>query len=142
MKIKNFSDFKEQDKELLIKEIKSFLISDECFDCKTWEQFVDKQRMGDCQLIVRYIINEFGKIGVKKVFGHIEVDEPSFKWEEVWDEELEDWVEKEKSNNLFTHHWIEYEGQYFDFSKGTLTQSIDWINKYDPSIEGEEWRYS
>lgn len=139
MKIKNFEEFKKQDKELLLKEIKSHLM--ECFDCDAWENFVDKQKIGDCQLIVRYIINGFGNVGVKKIFGEIELDEPSFSFKEVWDDDIEDWVEVEVSNNLFTHHWVEIDGEFYDFSKGTLTQSIDWIDKYNPSTDGEEWRY-
>lgn len=89
---------------------------------KAWENFVDNQEMGDCQGIVANIIRQFPQ--VKKVFGEINIadenDEPEY----------------------FTHHWIEINGIPYDFSKGTLSNYIDWDNLYDVEIYNEEWRYN
>lgn len=117
----------------LVEEIKSFLISEDEYDASNWEQFVDKQEMGECQSIVSAIVHKFGDRGVKKVFGEIEVDEPSIQYDE--DEEGET-IESENYN--FTHHWVEISGKMYDFSKGTLKDNIEWLDVYDPSTENEE----
>jgi len=39
-----------------------------------WEEYVDKQEIGDCQTIVSFITRSFPE--AEKVFGEIEVDEP------------------------------------------------------------------
>ena len=91
-----------------------------------WKEFVDNQEIGDCQGIVSFVIHDFPN--VEKVFGEIEVDEPYI--DEYGDEQT-----------LMTHHWVEINGEPFDFSKGTLKNYIDWDNMYDPKID-EEYRYN
>ena len=91
-----------------------------------WKEFVDNQEIGDCQGIVSFVIHDFPN--VEKVFGEIEVDEPYI--DEYGDEQTS-----------MTHHWVEINGEPFDFSKGTLKNYIDWDNMYDPKID-EEYRYN
>jgi hypothetical protein len=93
---------------------------------KNWKKFVDKQENGDCQSIVSSIIHEFPE--VTKVFGEIEVDEPYY--DEDGDEQI-----------LMTHHWVEIDGEIYDFSKGTLKNYIDFYDIYDPEVD-ENWRYN
>ena len=88
-----------------------------------WKTFVDNQENGDCQGIVSTIIYEFKT--VKKVFGEIEVDEPYI--DEYGDEQT-----------LMTHHWVEINGEPYDFSKGTLKDYIDWVDMYDPKVDEPE----
>ena len=133
----------EQVRELsLIENIKQYLISEDGFDHNTWEEFIDNQDMGDCQLIVSIIVRQFGNRGVKEVFGEIEVDEPSIHYDEEYDEDVDDYIEVEKENFKFTHHWIEINGKIYEFSKGTLKDNITWDNLYDVSVDGDEWRYN
>jgi hypothetical protein len=134
----NFSNG-ESNQDKLINDIKKSLTNH--FDFDTWEDFVDSQNMGDCQLIVSLISNEFGERGVNKVFGEITVDNPSYQWDEIWDNDLEEYREESVENYNFTHHWIEIDGIIYDFSKGTLKDYIDWDDIYDPYIESEKWRY-
>jgi hypothetical protein len=110
----------------IIDDIKNKLISDDNFMMDSYEQFIDNQSIGECQTIVNFIKHDFPQ--VKKVFGEIEVDEPYID-------------ENDEEQILMTHHWIELNGKKYDFSKGTLMKYINWIDKYDPSTEGEEWRY-
>ncbi len=42
----------------------------------SWEEFVDRQRLGDCQSIVSDIKRKYPF--VKSVFGEIEIDEPYY----------------------------------------------------------------
>lgn len=119
----------------MVEKIKSYLL--DYFDYESWEKFIDNQNMGDCQLIVASICREFKE--TNKVFGEIEVDEPSIYYDEEYDEEVDDYIEVEKANYLFTHHWIELNGEILDFSKGTLKNNIDWIDIYD--VYTEKWRY-
>ena len=94
-----------------------------------WEEFVDCQNMGDCQGIVYSIVTKFPQ--VKKIFGGIKLDEPCVDWDDG-------------SENLeITHHWVEIDGDSYDFSKGTLKGYIDDIEyeMYDPEIY-DGWRYS
>lgn len=92
-----------------------------------WKKFVDQQENGDCQGIVSNIIMDFKN--VNKVFGEIEVDEPYI--DEYGDEQI-----------LITHHWVTINGKIYDFSKGTLTDYINWDDVYDVNVEGDEWRYN
>lgn len=125
----------------LIEEIKKYLISEGVFDYDRWEEFIDNQNMGECQSIVSLIISEFGNRGVIKVFGEIEVDNPSIYYEEEYDEDTDDYIEVKKENFKFTHHWVKINGEIYDFSKGTLKDNIEWFDLYDVSIDNEEWRY-
>jgi hypothetical protein len=92
-----------------------------------WRKFVDNQENGDCQGIVSGIIYNFKN--VNKVFGEIEVDEPYI--DEYGDEQT-----------LMTHHWITINGKIYDFSKGTLSDYINWDDMYDVNTDGDEWRYN
>lgn len=123
----------------LVEEIQQYLIR--FFDHNSWEEFIDNQDMGDCQLIVSIIVREFENRNVKKVFGEIEVDEPAIYYEEEYDENLDDYIEVKKANFKFTHHWVEINEKIYDFSKGTLKDNITWDDLYDVSIDYEEWRY-
>ena len=40
-----------------------------------------------------------------------------------------------------THHWVEINGEPYDFSKGTLKDYIDWVDMYDPKVDEPE-RYN
>lgn len=91
-----------------------------------YEDFIDHQSMGDCQSIVADIIRNFPE--VRKVFGEIEIDD--YYRDEYGDEQ-----------NLMTHHWVEIDGEYYDFSKGTLKSYIQWCDEYDPCVGSDDWRY-
>ena len=122
-RIEDFQGYDDQ----IIRLVKETLINEDNFDEDTWENFVDNQLMGDCQLIVSFIKYNFPHI--KKVFGEIEVDEP--------------YIDKYgKEQVLMTHHWVDINGHICDFSKGTLIDYINWDDKYDPCIDDEEWRYN
>lgn len=98
-----------------------------------WKDFIDNQEMGDCQ----YICNSLKNInGVQLVFGEIEVDYPSYEESEEYDLDEDDYVETEKENYFFTHHWVLINNYIFEFSKGTLKDNIDWVDLYsvDPEI--------
>jgi len=87
----------------------------------SWNEFIDHQRLGDCQGIVSSIISEFPQF--KKHFGHIKTDEPFYSSE---DEEVID---------VMTHHWVSLNGIPYEFSKGTLKHYIKFNNLYDINIE-------
>jgi hypothetical protein len=110
-------------KLLTIDEIKDYLLAE--FDHDTWEDFVDAQSLGECQSIVSFLVKEFPQL--KKKFGMIKVDET-----------IED--EDGESDEL-THHWVTYGNQILDFSKGTLTDFIEWDDEYDVEPGNDEWRY-
>lgn len=103
-----------------VEEIKKYLYESEGHD--SWEEFVDRQRLGDCQSIVSDIKRKYPF--VKSVFGEIEIDEP------YYDEEGEEQYK-------MTHHWIEYKNQIYEFSKGTLKDYIIFDNLYDIDPENE-----
>ena len=111
----------------MIEAIKAFLIKE--YDCISWQEFIDNQVMGDCQSIVADIVREF--TSAKKKFGNIEVDIPAVYNED--DEVVE--------NYYFTHHWVEIDDHIFDFSKGTLKDSIEWADLYGVEQDGDKWRY-
>ncbi len=143
MKIKRYNQFINESNNIdIIEQIKKFLISEDEYDYETWDEFIDNQEMGDCQLIVSIIVNNFSNSGVNKVFGEIEVDTPSKEYDEEYNDVLDDYEEIEIDNFHFTHHWIEINGQIYDFSKGTLQNNIEWNNLYDVCVDGEEWRYN
>jgi hypothetical protein len=130
----SFNDF---NIENLIQDIKNFLIEE--YDYNNWKEFIDNQKIGDCQSIVFSIIYNFPIC--KKYFGEIKVDYPSIYDEEIYDEDIDDYVQIEKENYLFTHHWIEINNIILDFSKGTLKNNIDWNNIYDIIPNEDSWRY-
>ena len=101
-----------------IKAIQRFLI--EWYDEPDWKSFVDDQEIGDCQSIVHAIKREFPE--VTSVFGEIEVDEPYID-------------EYDNEQTMVTHHWIEINGEIYDFSKGTLRDYIEWDDVYSPESE-------
>jgi hypothetical protein len=123
----------------LIESIKRLLIMDRLVDEDefnnlykgdldlAWKDFINNQQMGDCQEIVSMIIKNFKE--AKKVFGEIEVDEPYID-------------EFGEYQNLVTHHWIEIGGVTYDFSKGTLSNHIDWVDIYSVEVIGDDWRYN
>jgi hypothetical protein len=137
--IREFLNENVQNTEELILQIKKSLIMETLVDEDefnelyngdwdlAWKNFVDNQENGDCQGIVYGIIYNFKN--VKKVFGEIEVDEPYI--DEYGDEQT-----------LMTHHWITINGKIYDFSKGTLSDYINWDDVYDVNTDGDEWRYN
>ena len=126
------------DNQSLVDDIKKHLIMDRLVDedefnelyngdwDEAWKDVVDNQENGECQSIVADIIRNFPQ--VTKVFGEIEIDEPYY---DEYDEE----------QTLVTHHWIEIDGEKYDFSKGTLKDYIDWDDIYDVKPNNDEWRY-
>ena len=92
-------------------QIKKYLIKD--FERKNWMDFVDNQKMGDCQLVVASIKHQFPK--VTAVFGEIKNDKG--RW--------------------MTHHWIEYKGSIYEFNKGALNGHIDFMDLYGTFPESE-----
>jgi hypothetical protein len=69
MKIKRYNQFINESSNIdIIEQIKKFLISEDEYDYETWDEFIDNQEMGDCQLIVSIIVNNFSNLGVNKVF--------------------------------------------------------------------------
>ena len=112
----------------MIKMIKAFLVEE--FGHESWEDFINSQEMGECQSIVSFIAQEFKQ--ARQVFGEIRVDEPSIY------EEGGELIE----NYYFTHHWVEIDGNIFDFSKGTLQDNIEWADVYDIEQNEEVLRYN
>jgi hypothetical protein len=102
----------------IIDQIKGMLVEEHGEE--SWEDFVDNQEIGNCQFISSSIAQDF--LNVKRVFGEIEVDEPYI--DEHGDEQ-----------NLVTHHWVEIDGRYYDFSKGTLKDYIEWDDMYNPFVD-------
>jgi hypothetical protein len=137
--IRDFLNENVQNTGELIQQIKKSLIMETVVDDEefnelyngdwdlAWRKFVDNQENGDCQGIVSGIIYNFKN--VNKVFGEIEVDEPYI--DEYGDEQT-----------LMTHHWITINGKIYDFSKGTLSDYINWDDMYDVNTDGDEWRYN
>lgn len=130
--ITNFSSYIKENKSDLIEDIKNFLVEENGDD--SWKEFVDHQTMGDCQSIVASIIRQFPQ--AKKVFGSIKLDEPCIDWDASY--KASEYVE----NDEITHHWVEIDGEIYDFSKGTLNGYIDGIEyeMYDPEVM-DDWRY-
>jgi hypothetical protein len=134
--LKKFENFSEKN---IIEDIKKSLIMETLVDEDefnelfngdwdlAWKKFVDEQVNGECQGIVSSIIIDFPQ--VKKVFGEIEIDESYI--DSYGDEQT-----------LMTHHWVTIDDVIYDFSKGTLVDYIEWSDKYDVSVDGEEWRYN
>ena len=60
----------------------------------------------------------------------LKIDESTFTDLSYFDENGDE-------QTLMTHHWIEIGGKKYDFSKGTLTKYIDWINKFLDYIPNE-----
>jgi len=100
------------------------LIKDELlksYDYENWNDFIDEQEMGDCQMIVHTIKN-MNITGVKTHFGEIQIDEPT---------------EEEYFDKIMTHHWISYNNEILEFSKGTLKDYVHWNNIYNINNDGE-----
>lgn len=100
-----------------------------------WKEFVDQQKIGDCQYICnKSIIIDLPNVQI--VFGEIETDYPSYEKDTVYDEEEEDYVDKENENFMFTHSWFVINDEIFEFSKGTLKDYIVWDDLY--SVDAED----
>jgi len=137
--MKFIREFNQYNNDILINDIKKSLIMENLVDeeefeekygfdyDKAWINFVDNQENGDCQSIVSNIVDDFPR--VKKCFGEIEVDECY----------IDEWGDEQ---NLVTHHWVEIDGNMYDFSKGTLRNYISWSDIYDIDIEEDKWRYN
>ena len=103
----------------LIEQVKYSLYEYEGYSC--WNEFVDNQKLGDCQGIVSSIIREFPQF--KKRFGSIVTDEPYYNSEE------------DMFGDTMTHHWVSLNGIPYEFSKGTLKDYIHFDNLYDVNVE-------
>ena len=111
--------------EDIVKKVQDQILKEH--DLVSWEEFVDGCSMGECQFIAQMIPKDFPQIQSK--FGEIEVD----------DEYIDEDGEEQK---LMTHHWNELNGEILDFSKGTLTDYIDWTDKYEVYVSTDSWRYN
>ena len=113
-----------------IEKIKQSLIKE--YNSDSWEDFVDRQDIGNCREIIKFIIfkfkNEYSRM--KRVFGEIKTSEPYY----------DDEGDKQK---FMIHYWLEINNDIFDFSKGTLQNYIDEIdlNKYEPD-ENDDIQYT
>lgn len=121
--IEKFLNEKYQESFTNVKNIIEFLKSElvNYNDCENWKQFIDEQKLGDCQTIVNFIedISIQYKLPVIKRFGEIEIDEAFYN------------IEHNEEINKFAHHWITINGVIFEFSKGTLKNYIEFVNLYD-----------
>jgi len=86
-----------------------------------WMDIIQQQKIGDCQSIVSFI-KDLNIQGMTAHFGEITIDYPT---------------EKKYNNKTMTHHWVDYNGQILEFSKGTLKDYVDWNNMYNVYDEGE-----
>jgi hypothetical protein len=116
----DWNDISESLSEDIIEDIKNFLVKDN--DKQSWKDFVDSQRMGDCQLICYSIEKNFP--GIKRIFGGIRLDIPCVDWDDG------------SENEEITHHWITINNKMYDFSKGTLNGYINFSKEevYDPEV--------
>ena len=87
---------------------------------ETWESFIDNQENGDCQFISHFVESEFPQF--TRVFGEIEID--GCYCDDNGDVQ-----------NLVTHHWLELNGEKYDFAKGSLKEMIDFYDLYSPFWE-------
>lgn len=104
-----------------IEKIKNYLYTSEGLE--SYEEFVDAQKMGDCQFIVADIISHFPN--VVKMFGEVEIDDSYI------DEDGEE-------QNFVTHHWVKINGLPYDFAKGTLRHHMEFDSLYDPEVSINE----
>tara|TARA_B100000959_G_C14659253_1_gene491719 strand:- start:101 stop:517 length:417 start_codon:yes stop_codon:yes gene_type:complete len=104
--------------------IKKHLMDYEGFS--TWKEYVDSCELGGCQYTAHAIVDAFGGSNpeVVGVFGEIETDEG-----------------RDPDGGYITHHWVEIEGNPYDFAKGTLGDYINWNDKYDDDVGLDDWRY-
>ena len=85
----------------------------------SWEDFINDQKMGDCQPIVSAIIR-MNISGVKKQFGEIRVEIP---------------IHEDDFDKIMTHHWVLIDDEIFDFSKGSLMLHAD-VDLYSVDEDG------
>ena len=103
----------------LIEQVKYSLYEYEGYT--SWKEFVDNQSLGDCQMIVSSIVNDF--LQFKKHFGHIHTDEPYYS------------QENDEVIDVMTHHWVSLNGIPYEFSKGTLKNYIYFNDLYSVEVE-------
>lgn len=103
-----------------------------------WKDFVDNQVEGDSLYICTLIENIDD---VEHFYGEIEVDYPTYEDIDEYDDDSDDYVEVEKENYFFDHHWVTINGDIYEFSKGTLKDNIDWDDMYNVETEDEN-RYT
>jgi hypothetical protein len=101
----------------IIENIKKELISEEY---TSWEEYIDSQELGDCQLVTS-IIKNLNLQNVETHFGEIVINDPT---------------DKEYFDKIMTHHWITINNVIFEFSKGTLKDFVNFNNIY--SIENDD----
>jgi len=106
--VKNIIDF-----------LKSELIDYEGYN--TWEEFVEQQKLGDCQSIVYKLedIGKMNKLPIDAHFGEIEIDDEYYN------------VNEDEYIDRFVHHWITINGEIFEFSKGTHKNYIEYDDLYN-----------
>lgn len=104
----------------IVTQIKNYLVQSEDFE--NYDEFVNSQSMGDCQVIVADIIRNFPQ--ATKVFGEIEID----------GEYVDEYG---KIQTLVTHHWVKINGVQYDFSKGSLKGYVDF-DSLEPEITPNE----
>jgi hypothetical protein len=106
--------------DAIAENIKKYLL--EYYDYDTWGDFVQKQEVGDCQVLCSNLNTKFP---VKSVFGEIEIDH----------EYIDD---NGDVQNLVTHHWLLCNNIIIDVSKGTLKNNIEWEDINSVFVSNEE----
>lgn len=104
--------------ECIINKIKIELMDEH--DCG-WETFINEQELGDCQSIVSSIMY-LNIPGVEKHFGEISIQEP---------------IDEDDDGKIMTHHWVTYNDEILEFSKGTMKEYVDWNDEYSVIDDGE-----
>lgn len=114
-------------KNNVIEFLKSEIIN--WYDYNNWNDFVDDQKLGDCQMIVNFLsdLSDKFNLPIEPHFGEIKIDEEYYNVHE------DEYIDK------FTHHWITIENEIYEFSKGTLKDFIEWDNLYDLDPELREY---
>ncbi len=100
----------------LVERVKDELSSE---DERTWQEFVNHQELGQCQVIAATIAAAHPEFTA--VVGEVETDQP------YQDEDGEE-------QTLVLHHWVELDGVPLDFAKGTLRGFREDPDPYDPEI--------
>lgn len=128
MKFQNFIHLLESesdDCDKIAEDIKNHLL--EWYDFDTWEDFIQKQEIGDCQILCSGLNKIFP---INSVFGEIKIDN--------------DYIDEYgETQNQVTHHWLLCGESIIDISKGTLKDYIVWSDVNSVFVtEEEKGRYN
>ena len=110
----------------IIEMIKHHLVEEEGdeFNEDNWRLYIENQAMGQCQTIVHSILRKFSSKDVRAIIGTVSTD--AFYHAE----------ENKHLSEIGNHYWIEINGQYYDFAKGTISLYVhfDELEIYDPEV--------